>query len=103
MAVISQIDQGGCQPYGARKSRFLSIDMARPRTGDASLAAAPDRRRMRWGSRVIHHARFCGAKKCLRESLCDHGSFVFVRVVGPSCSLWNQAAGICKAVLETRM
>ena len=54
-------------------------------------------------SRVIHHARFRGAKKCHHESLCNYGSFAFVRVVGPSCSLWNQAGGICKAVLETRI
>jgi hypothetical protein len=49
VAVNSQIDRG-VPALRCGKSRFLSIGMARPRTGDASLEAAPDRRRMRWKS-----------------------------------------------------
>lgn len=101
MAVNGQIDRGGASPT-VRGSP--SIDMARPRIGDASLAAAPDRRRMQWGVEQFIMQRFCGAKKNVITSRCAITvlSF-FVRVVGPSCSLWNQAGGICKAVLETRM
>lgn len=70
MAVNSRIDrgEGGCQPYGAWKSRFLSINMAERRI------LGPGSEMPLWhrlllidgvcgGSRVIYHARFCGAKQ----------------------------------------
>lgn len=118
--------QGECfvmrrEPLSAKEGIGACKQSDRPGGGSASptVRGSPDFSALTWPGpgpemplrqRLLLIDGVCGGmhgsvarKKCHHDSLCNHGSFVFARVVGPICSLWNQAGGICKAVLETRM